>query len=197
MNLGFPQFISVGGSIYRGDVSSDSVKQNFYTITGNISVIPTKLITTMFSFGQTKYLNNKKQNIAELSIKSESKDRYLLIGQYRLSDAAQTLYSPFLVDTNLNVTDYSIEGLYFTPTQMILSGQYSCKKISDENKSNELVLRIGRKFSSDFIAGYEYYNLSYDFETPLYYSPGRFESHSLWGDYNIIRDEVIDISLGG
>lgn len=195
--LGFTKFVSIGGSIYRGAISSDSAKENFYTITGNLAVIPTKLITAMFSFGQTKYLNNQKQNISEVSLKSEVKDRYSLVGEYRSSDAAQTLYSSFLVDTNLRVTNYSVEGLYCTPTQMVLSGQYSFKKISDDNKSNQLVLRIGRKFSSDFAAGYEYYNLSYDFETALYYSPSRFESHSLWADYNIIRDEVMDISIGG
>ena len=39
--------------------------------------------------------------------------------------------------------------------------------------------------------------MSYDFETPLYYSPGKFESHSLWGDYNIIHDDVMGISIGG
>ena len=197
LELGFPKFISIGGSIYRGNVSSDSSKENFYTITGNFAVIPIKMITAMFSFGQTKYLNKQKQNISEVSLKSEIKDRYSLIGEYRSSDAAQTLYSPFLVDTNLRVINYSVEGVYYTPTQMVLSGQYSFKKISDENKSNELTLRIGRKFSSDFAAGYEYYNLSYDFETPLYYSPGKFESHSLWGDYNIIHDDVMDISIGG
>jgi len=197
LELGFPKFISIGGSIYRGNVSSDSSKENFYTITGNFAVIPIKMITAMFSFGQTKYLNKQKQNISEVSLKSEIKDRYSLIGEYRSSDAAQTLYSPFLVNTNLRVINYSVEGVYYTPTQMVLSGQYSFKKISDDNKSNELTLRIGRKFSSDFAAGYEYYNLSYDFETPLYYSPGKFESHSLWGDYNIIREDVMDISIGG
>jgi tetratricopeptide (TPR) repeat protein len=196
--LGFTNFISVGASVYRGDVSSDSLKQKFNTITGNLTVIPTKLLTTLFSFGQTKYLDNQqRQNIADISLKSEIKDKYYIIGRYISNDAAQTLYSPFLVDTNLRVIDYSIEGAYYTAKQMVLSGRYSFKKISDDNKSNELTLRIGRKFSSDFSAGYEYYNLSYDFETPLYYSPSRFESHSLWGDYNIIYDTVMDFSVGG
>ncbi len=114
-----------------------------------------------------------------------------------MSDAVQTLFSPFLLDTNFTVIDYSIEGSYYTPSQMVLSGQYSFKKISDDNRSNQLILRLGKKFSSDFIAGYEYSNLNYSFETPLYYSPGQFESHSLWGDYNIIHDEVMDLSIGG
>ena len=195
--LGFTKFISLGGSIYRGDVSSDSVKENFNTIIGNLVLIPTKLITASFSFGQTKYLNNQRQNISEVSLKSEIKDRYSLVGRYRSSDAAQTLYSPFLIGSDLRVTDYSIEGSYTTPTQMVLSGAYSFKKISDDNKSNQLVLRLGRKFSIDFVAGYEYHNLSYDFETPLYYSPDKFESHSLWGDFNIIRDDVMDFYIGG
>ena len=195
--LGFTKFISIGGSIYRGDVSSDSVKNNFYTVSGNLAVIPSKRITALFSFGQVKYLNNRTQNVSEVSLKSEIKDRYSLIGRYKLSDAVQTLFSPFLLDTNFTVIDYSIEGSYYTPSQMVLSGQYSFKKISDDNRSNQLILRLGKKFSSDFIAGYEYSNLNYSFETPLYYSPGQFESHSLWGDYNIIHDEVMDLSIGG
>lgn len=195
--LGFSKFIAIGGSIYRGDVSSDSSKKNFYTITGNLAVIPTNLITAMLSFGQTKYINGQTQKISEVSLKSEKKDRYSIIARYRSSDAVQTLYSPFLVDTNLRVNDYSLEGLYYTLTQMVLSGQYSYKKISDDNESNQLTLRLGRRFSSDFIAGYEYYNLGFDFETALYFSPNRFESHSLWANYAFIQDEVMDITIGG
>ncbi len=195
--LGITKYISLAGSIYRGDVSSDSSRKYFYTILGDLIIIPTKLFTASFSFAQTKYLNDRKQNVADVSFKSETKDKYSLIARYRLSDAAQTLFSPFLVDTSLNVIDYSFEGLYFTPTQMVLSGEYSFKKISDENKSRELILRLGRKFSSDFVAGYEYYNLSYDFEALLYYSPAKFESHSMWADFNIVKDEVMDFSIGG
>lgn len=195
--LGFTKYISIGGSFYRGDVSSDSVKLIFNTIAGNIAVMPAKLITALFTFGQTKFINNRRQNISEVSVKSEIKDRYILVGKLSSSDAVQTLYSPFLVDTSLLVTDYSVKGSYYSPTQMILSGQYSFKKITDDNKSNEFSLRLGRKFSTDFIAGYEYYNLNFDFETTLYYSPTKFESHSLWGDYNIIHDEVMDLTIGG
>lgn len=195
--FGFSKYIAVGGSIYRGDVSSDSSKRNFYTIMGNLAVIPTDLFTAMLSFGQTRYIDDQTQRISEVSLKSEKKDKYSLIAQYRSSDAVHVLYSPFLVDTNLRVTDYSFEGSYYTPTQMFLSGQYSYKKISDDNESNQLALRLGRKFSSDFIAGYEYYNLRFDFETALYYSPNRFESHSLWANYDLIQDEVMDITIGG
>jgi tetratricopeptide (TPR) repeat protein len=195
--IGAAKYLSIGGSIYRGNVSSDSSKLNFYTYLGSLVIFPTKLLTASFSFGQTEYQDNRKQNISEVTLKSEVADRYSLIGRYRLSDAAQTLYSPFLIDTSLNVTEYSFEGSYFTPSQIILSAQYSYSKISDGNNGKELILRIGKKFSSEFVAGYEYNNLDYDFETPLYYSPNNFESHSLWADYNIIRDEVIDFFIGG
>ena len=195
--LGFSKFISLGGSIFRGDVSSDSVKENFYTVLGTLVVVPSKLFSAAFSFGETKYIDNLRHSVSEVTLKTELKDRYSLVARYAVRDAAQILYSPFVVDSDLRVTDYSINGSYYTPKQILLSGRYSYKKVTDSNKSDELTLRIGRKFSDDFVAGYEYYNLSYDFETPIYYSPGNFESHSLWGDYKIIRDDIMDISIGG
>jgi hypothetical protein len=87
--------------------------------------------------------------------------------------------------------------MYFTPNRIILSGIYSHKKISDGNKSNLLVLKLGRKFDDDFTAGYEYYYLKYDFVNLLYYSPERFDSHSLWASLNIINDQVMSFSVGG
>lgn len=197
LELGFPKIISIGGSVYRGDAVSDSIRRNFYTVLGNLAIIPAKQITFAFSYGTSNYLDYKTYKIAEISLKSEIKDRYSIVGKYRFSDAIQSLYSPYILDTNLNVNDYSIEGMYLTPTQMILSGLYSFKKISDENYSKTLLLRLGRKFDKDFTAGYEYNSLNYNFESPLYYSPGSFESHSLWADYDLIQDEVVDFSIGG
>jgi tetratricopeptide (TPR) repeat protein len=195
--LGFTKHIAIGGSLYRGDVSSDSTKQNFYAVAGHLTVIPTKFVTLGLSLGETKYRNSIEQKLTEVTLKSEKKDSYSLFGSYRSSDAVQLLYSPFLVGSDLRVIDYKIGGTYYTPSQMVLSGEYSYKKISDNNQGRVLTLRLGRKFSTDFTAGYEYYNLQFDFENVLYYSPGRFESHSLWADYKLLYESEFDLSIGG
>jgi len=148
------------------------------------------------------------QNIARHSVFSlpvEEKKNYFEFkgSNFRSGDFDEKLkqlpaeYSPFLVDSILRVTDYSVEGEYFTPTNLIISGLYSFKRISDENKGYQLILKLGRKFSRDFVSGYEYHYLDYVIETPIYYSPDKFESHSLWADYNIVEDDVMTLSVGG
>lgn len=195
--FGVTKFLSASGSFFRGDVSSDSANQKFYTVMGSVILIPTSTITASFAFGQIRYLNERKQNVSDMTFKLETKDKYSLVGRYYSSDGSQTLYSPFLIDSMIRVTDYSIEGKYYTPTNLILSGFYSFKKLSDDNKGYDLNIKLGRKFSQDFIGGYEYHYLDYILETPFYYSPNQFESHSLWADYNLVQDETVELSIGG
>lgn len=195
--FGVTKFLSAAGSFFRGDISSDSTKQKFYTVMGSVILIPTSTFTVSFGFGQIRYLNERKQNISDMTFKLETKDKYFLIGRYYSSDGSQVLYSPFLIDSMMRVTDYSIEGKYYTPTNLLLSGFYSFKKLSDDNKGYDLNLKLGRKFSQDFIGGYEYHYLDYIQETPVYYSPNQFESHSLWADYDLVQDETMDLTIGG
>ncbi|NWF90818.1 MAG: tetratricopeptide repeat protein [Ignavibacteriaceae bacterium] len=195
--FGITKFLSLGGSVFRGEISSDSAIQKFYTIMGNVVLIPTKFVTASIGFGRTNYLSERKQNILDFNLKFESKEKYSLTARIYDVDGSQFLYSPFLIDSTIRVIDYSVEGKYFTPNNLILSGAYAFRKLSDDNKGYDLKLSLGRKFSSDFIAGYEYNYLDYQDEAVLYYSPNNFESHSLWADYKLIEDAILDFSIGG
>lgn len=194
---GITDYLSLGVSIYRGNVSSDSSLAKFFTMIGTINLIPIKLVTASLSFGKVRYFDLFDQNISDIILKISEEGKYSVSGSYKLTSASQTLYSPFLVDTQLTVTEYLIDGMYRTPNQIILSGSYSYKKISDENKSYDLYLKLGKNFNNDLLAGYEYHYLNYILQTPLYYSPNQFESHSLWADYKILNDDAVDFSIGG
>lgn len=195
--LGATRFFNIGGSIFRGDLSSDSAKQNFYTLTGNITVIPTKVFSAFISYGRTTYLDNLTHEVYELRLRSEVKNRYHVEGRYKSMDASQNLYSPFLIESDLRTNEYAAEGSYLSPSNMFLFGQFIYRKISDNNQGRQLTLKLGRKFNGSFIAGYEYQKLKYDTESTLYYSPENYEVHSIWADYKLIDDSFMDFNIGG
>lgn len=195
--FGITKILSLGGSFYRGDIFSNILKKKFNLILGTVNLIPTKLIKISLSHGKVDYIRDRKKSITDLSLKSELEGKYSLAFSLKENDATQALFSPFLIDTNLFVTEYSIDGSYISTTNMVISGNYSFRRISDANKAYQFLVALGKKFTEDFTAGYEYYNLNYDFETTLYYSPGNFESHKLWANYNLLKDEFIDLTMGG
>lgn len=195
--IGVTPLLSLAGSFYRGSVSSSVLRRNFNSIFGTITLIPNKLFKGTFSFGQINYVNSRKQPVSEIKLNSEIKNKYSVSLYYKNNDAVQVLYSPLIIDTSLSVVDYGIEGKYFSISKIFISGYYSYKKISDENNLNQIIVRFGKDFSDDFTAGYEYGNLNFNFESPLYYSPSYFETHSIWADYNIIKDDFLDLIIGG
>ena len=56
---------------------------------------------------------------------------------------------------------------------------------------------IGKIFENDITAGYEYYFYSFNDSTSLYWSPKNFESHALWVDVDLYKDEITSFTLGG
>ena len=112
-------------------------------------------------------------------------------------DAAQLLYSTNLVDKRLKADVYSIEAKYQKINGVVASGKLSYIYVYDKNKGNEVEFRVGKKIFSDFTLGYEYYYDDYKEVSLLYYSPSNFESHSLWADLNLIKNEKLNFTFGG
>ena len=195
--VGVTPLLSFAGAFYRGSASSTAVRRNFNSILGTMILIPDKLIKASFSFGRINYLNNHRQQVTEVKLNSEIENKYSLSLSYKNNDAVQVLYSPFIIDTNLSVVDYGFEGKYFSISRLFISGYYSYKKISDGNNASQITVRLGKEFNNDFTAGYEYGNLNFNFESPFYYSPSYFETHSVWADYKIINDDILDLIIGG
>ncbi len=135
----------------------------------------------------------------------EIPDTLNITATYLNSDAAIVLYSPYLIDLTIDdnrlfASLYKIQGKYTHKKQWQLSGSFQYVTVSDNNEGNDLMLRAGKYFENDMIAGYEYFYSNFKFvdnAAPFYYSPEGFESHSLWADFIIEKNKTADISIGG
>ncbi|MDR3610064.1 MAG: hypothetical protein P4L27_05845, partial [Ignavibacteriaceae bacterium] len=55
----------------------------------------------------------------------------------------------------------------------------------------------GKLVDDLFKIGYEFYYVNYTRNSNLYYSPGNFQSHSIWGDWKVYKDMEISLNVGG
>ena len=196
-DLGVTNFLAIGLSGARGKLSSINDELRFNQIKGSAYVRFNETFSGIVGFGQTYFVNDKKENVIELSLTAQKKNVFNVIAFLNYSDAAFILYSPFLVTTRLNAYYFGLNGEYKFKNDLVVSGKYGYVDVSDENSGNQLVFRLGKAFESDITAGYEYYFYTFKTETQLYWSPKNFESHSIWGDWILYDDETFDFNIGG
>ena len=196
-DLGVTNFLAFGFSASRGQLSSAEDDLRFNQIKGSAYVRFNNIFSVVGSFGQTYFVNDLQEDIIEVSLTAQKKNIFNLTAFLNYSDAAFILYSPFLVNTRLNAYYFGLNGEYKFKNNLVVSGKYSYIDVSDDNSGNQFVARLGKVFESDLTAGYEYYFYSYKTETQLYWSPKNFESHSIWADWILYKDDTFDFSIGG
>ena len=196
-DLGVTRFLALGFSVSRGQLSSDDDGLRFNQIKGSAYVKFNEIFSGVGSYGQTYFVNDLQENIIELSLIAQKKNIFNVTAFLNYSDAAFILYSPFLVNYRLNAYYFGLNGEYKFKNNLVISGKYSYIDVSDDNSGNQFVARLGKVFESDITAGYEYYFYSFKTETQLYWSPKNFESHSIWADWIIYKDDTFDFTIGG
>ena len=199
LETGITKFLSVAGSAYRGSLSSDSTanKLNFNIFKGHLYLKLSNIFLVSGSYGQTFFNNSERREIFQAGLKAEEENKYLVALNFNSMDAAQLLYSPNLVNNRLKADDYSIEAKYQKLNGVTASINFSYIYVYDNNSGNELEFRIGKEIFSDLTLGYEYFYNTYKKVSSLYYSPSNFESHSIWGNLNLIKNEKVKLDLGG
>lgn len=197
LEVGATNFLSLGISGFRGSLFSEFINLNFNNIKGSAFLKFNENVKSSVSFGQTYFTNNLKENIFEVSFKVEKSKSYSITLFYNQMDAAFILYSPFLVANRLTAGHAGFNGEYNFKSGLLISGKYAFVDVSDGNNGNNIQLRLGKNFQEDINAGYEYYFYTFSDSTELYWSPENFEAHSLWADFNLVRDSEITFTLGG
>jgi tetratricopeptide (TPR) repeat protein len=197
--FGVTDFLAIGGSAFRGRISSDSVQTalNLFMVRGQLLLTFSEIFSARGSIGQTRFSNDFRRNIYEVSVTAAKENLYTVTASFLSMDAAQLLYSANLVDTRLKANNVNFTGRYTKPNGLILAGNYSYFALEDDNEGNNFTFRLGKQFLSDITAGYEYYYSNYKTISPLYFSPQNYESHSIWGDLNLYNDESTEIIIGG
>jgi tetratricopeptide (TPR) repeat protein len=192
---GINNYLSIGISGYTGELDSASSRLSLYTVQGLFSIRFSKIFSTGLSAGKTFFENNEDIIIGSAYFKAEEKN-YLVKLDYLNQDAAQLFYSPFLVNQRLKVDMVRLSAEYCAESGLIAMGYYNFYAVSDKNRGNNLQFRLGKRFD-DFAAGYEFYYLGFKDVSSLYYSPEKFESHSIWGEWFIIDNKINELKLGG
>ncbi|MFC2082329.1 tetratricopeptide repeat protein [Bacteroidota bacterium] len=197
--MGFTGFLSLGGSFQRTKINSKYFSDSKYltSFKGHASIRFSQFIVTDIGYGKLTTPGEPQKDIYSFVFRYDKEDKISLHGFYDHSDARVILYSPNLLPYSYNVDIYRISGSYQPNKHLTVSGYYSYLDISDGNKGNDLQLRVGRKFIKIATIGYEYFYSTYKYDSPIYYSPQNFESHSIWGEWDAYENDESKLVIGG
>ncbi len=187
--------------------------RSFTSFKGHIFARISKFVRIGIGAGVLNAEGTQQDIEKEVSINFEPQDSLRIIGTYTNSDASILMYSPYLTDltasgSRILSSIYSLEGKYIHENNWLFSGRIQYIVIDDKdlrsydinNAGNDMKFRLGKVFSNDVTAGYEYYFSNYKFSelaSPFYYAPNEFESHSFWADFGVTNSKTTKVSFGG
>ena len=215
LELGVVQFMSLGISFYKHNLYAnresllDSIltiqqesgdfftgRREFTSFKGHIFLTITERFRAGAGFGTLSGPAGDSTPENDLFLRYENPDVFLFGANYINSDAALILYSPYLIDTRLRASYWGLDGYWQHKSGLRLSGHFDYIQVNDNNEGNNFWFRIGRHFWDYIMAGYEYWYANWGYDSPFYYSPSNFESHSLWIDGNLEESEEFNLFLG-
>jgi tetratricopeptide (TPR) repeat protein len=215
IELGLTSFLSVGGSFARvflnGIDNSDknnpdvAVSTYFTTAKVHLFLYPVKYLFITAGTGSLAYGNpdytytgGLRRQVYDWAIKYEREKKISLLLRNERTDAVMLLYSAPLTHLRYGTSIYKFEWYYYFSPVVKFEGHFSYITISDGNAGNDIQFRLGKKFSENVTAGYEYLYTNYasDYNRKYYYSPKQFEAHSLWGEYEYQADTDLLLTFG-
>jgi Flp pilus assembly protein TadD len=197
LELGVTSYLSLLINGYVGSVSSDLTRINLNIIRAGGYLKFSKLVSGSVNFGVTNFEDHQSSNIFEASIRAKKEKKYDFSASFSSADAVQLLYSPFLVDLRLTAHYTILTGEYITNDKILLGADFRYISVSDNNRGNKLILRLGKIFEEVFGVGYEYYYYNFNEEVFLYWSPNNFVSHSAWADWDAVIEDDFLLNLKG
>jgi tetratricopeptide (TPR) repeat protein len=190
-------FIGLGVSWENTEINSQPIRRSFNSLKGTATINFSQYTNLSASFGLLNIQRESNKTIGDLSFRFEMPDLFSIVAYYNNNDARLLLYSPSLITIRLKSEIYRLAAYYDFREFIRISGFYSFNNISDGNDGNDLQLRLGKRFLTNSVFGYEYYFSDFSFISPNYYSPQNFYSHSLWGEYSWQIESKIKGKVGG
>lgn len=187
-----------GRGQYKGVTTLNQVSfLSFSSIYTGVYIRAQQYLTLGAHVGSKLFNNNKNKDTYELFARSEKENLYSVSLNYIQTDAAEILYSRRLIPVDYTTNFYQLSGFYLYKDVIKFIANYKFIKVSDDNKGEIYDIRIGRYFDEGLIAGYEYAVTNYLRNTSFYFSPQAFITHSLWGEYDGLKDEDYSLVVGG
>lgn len=211
LELGVTSYLTLGISFMKQHVKAngESLDQElleefaftgskqFTTFKGHILLRPSKIFSLGAGFGSSIARGILRREEKDAFMRMEKADTFSVGLTYQYSDAALILYSPYLIDNRLYASLFKADGYFVHENGFKISGYFQYVSVEDGNESNDLMLRLGRYITKDFIVGYEYAYSNSKLKADYYYSPTNFESHSIWVDQDLDRKKDLRVLIGG
>ncbi len=156
-DLGFTQFLSIGVEGSRSTLASDSLKTNFNILKWNLNFRLLDSLTMGIGFGNETFDKSNKYVTADAFLKYDKPKRFQIRLGYSKKDAAEVLYSPYLVGTRLTAQLGLFDAYYRFKSGIKILAKFNYIDVSDGNSGTNLEIRLGKYFYPNFIFGYEYY----------------------------------------
>ena len=179
-------------------------KREITTFKGHVFIPFSKKVLVSGAYGIINSADYENENETEIVFKYDNLKTFQITGSYYNSDAQLILFSPYLIDyhdsngVRLRASLYKLQAHYTHNEKLLISGFFDYITISDNNEGNNFQFRIGNKFSNLFSAGYEYFFQNYKYRNvQIYYSPRNYDSHCLWGEYQLEENDEAKLYLGG
>ncbi len=200
-STGLFRTVSVGAG-YRYGVFSDGYYDNFFQrLMFYVHFRPVKEL--LFTVGLGKmygdYYDRKEY---EAVINYSDSTRYRLYGIYLQGDGAEIFYSPYLVPYRITSEMYKIGGYYNFRTGLSVRGYWSFLHAlrgtqTGDNWGNDFLFRVGRWFTDEYIIGYEFNYIDFEYTSAYYYSPQEYLSHAIWGEWIFYKDRDWRLKFNG
>ncbi|MGE5432040.1 MAG: tetratricopeptide repeat protein [Syntrophomonadaceae bacterium] len=205
LEFGLTSFISVGATFIRGSLSSRTATRNYTSLEGNLYLRLSRYMMLSGGFGNMTFKGTRNMQISNASLvfnREGKENKVNLSAAYSKTDAGIILFSTRLIDYRNERIDrimanlFRFNGSFQNKHGIKLSGMFSYLKLDDGNAGNDLQLRLGKAFDEDITAGYEYAFANYSRKSNFYYSPRNFESHSLWGEWELEKSSELELKIG-
>lgn len=219
VDVGLIAFLAAGISFYRTNIfTSTNGDLHFNTFKGHLYLNFWDKLRAGIGLGNTSIGGYLRRPARDAFIRYDEKNRYYVAGTYNYADGSLLLYSPYLLWYRFPTSIYRIEGEYnfdfgvyvyshfqyievkpdFDP--ILLENDDFRNYLANElvygkNKGNDFQFRIGRFFTDYVLAGYEFHYQNFRYRSNLYYTPREFESHSIWADWFIKRNERTEFKI--
>ncbi len=224
LDVGIFQHLTLGVSLYEvftransenlnsytlGVVDSLSLygftgKREFTTLKGHAFIPFSKTLILSGAYGILRTSDYDNQHETEMALKYDNQKSFGISASFFNSDAEMIVFSPYLIDYHdsngirLRASFYRLQGYYTHNNKLLISGYFDYIDISDSNEGNTFQFRFGSRFTQSFSAGYEYFFQNYKYNDVLiYYSPRNYDSHCLWGEFQIEDNDDSQLFLGG
>jgi hypothetical protein len=133
----------------------------------------------------------------DASVKYEKPNELMLSANYESTDARLFLYSPNMFYNRMNAEIYRFNFSYNIQNLALVKSYYQYFELSDKNKGNDFMFRLGKRFLSFGMFGYEYFFSDYAANSIFYYSPQDFYTHSIWSEYDYEYQKEWKLKFGG